>query len=388
MYIRLIVIFSFLVFSIQANSQTIISQFNWDSGPVSVANVGPNATSVSSSAISDVNGVGGTNGLNASLPKQDLNMIIPGSPTFDVNGIDISFDYQRDESQGTFWQRGSSLIIDGCANISVSYRVSNGAGGFNTVSSGNYPIPNDDIFRRYRFIYVPTTGFGFLLIDGAVVWSNDGPDNRNLYWTGAGNVVVGQLMDGSGSNKTFLDNLVVATVVNSALPIELVEFNAEATAKKQVLTNWITASEVNNDFFTIERSIDGKTWEEASRIQGVGNSSYQNEYEFVDENPFSGISYYRLKQTDFDGRTEIFETKSVFLEPDEEVVVYPNPFSRYCHITDQNVPIAIYTLDGSEVSNLIQQTKTQGFIQMDFEFVQAGIYIIVSGETRKRVVHL
>ena len=115
----------------------IISQFTWDTNPVTMADIGPDAVSVRSSATSSPNGVGGTNGLNAGLPKQDHNVNIADYPIFDVGGIDFSFDYQRDESQGAFFTRGNSLVIDGCANLSVRYRVDNGIGGFNTISSGN-----------------------------------------------------------------------------------------------------------------------------------------------------------------------------------------------------------------------------------------------------------
>ena len=70
-------------------------------------------------------------------------MILPGSPTFDVAGIDVSFDYQREENAGKFITRSSSLVIKGFGNFSVAYRVDDGSDGFNTVNSGNvYAIPN------------------------------------------------------------------------------------------------------------------------------------------------------------------------------------------------------------------------------------------------------
>ncbi len=131
----------FLPFSF-AYSQ-IISQFTWESGAVRTADIGPNAPSVSSSATTDANGAGGTSGLNAGLPKMNIQMILPGSPTFDVAGIDVSFDYQREENAGKFITRSSSLVIKGFGNFSVSYRVDDGSDGFNTVNSRNvYAIPN------------------------------------------------------------------------------------------------------------------------------------------------------------------------------------------------------------------------------------------------------
>ena len=145
----------------------IISFFEFDTPGVTRATIGPDAYTISSSAFSDVGGVGGTTGLNAGNPKMNLDMYVTGSPTFDINGIDLSLDFQREENVGEFWRRGNSLIFAGASNLSVSYRVEDGAGGFKTVNSGNvYAIPNDDTFRNYRFMYLPATGMGMLYVDG------------------------------------------------------------------------------------------------------------------------------------------------------------------------------------------------------------------------------
>lgn len=110
-----------------------------------------------------------------------------------------------------------------------------------------------------------------------------------------------------------------------ALPIELISFNATAN-QNQVDLTWITGSEKNNDFFTIERTVDGIDFEEVGKVSGQGNSSIQNEYSFTDFRPKNGVSYYRLKQTDYNGESEYFEVKSVHIENGEFVSnVYPNP---------------------------------------------------------------
>jgi hypothetical protein len=83
------------------------------------------------------------------------------------------------------------------------------------------------------------------------------------------------------------------------LPIELYSLNA-SVIDNSVKLNWVTLSETNNDFFTIERSQDGSKFETVGIITGAGNSNNLNDYEFLDLNPFD-INYYRLKQTDFDG---------------------------------------------------------------------------------------
>ncbi len=83
------------------------------------------------------------------------------------------------------------------------------------------------------------------------------------------------------------------------LPVKLIAFNALLVNKK-VNCTWETASEINNDYFTIERSTDGNHFESIGRVKGKGNTNTNTRYRFTDNNPLAGISYYRLKQTDFD----------------------------------------------------------------------------------------
>lgn len=115
----------------------------------------------------------------------------------------------------------------------------------------------------------------------------------------------------------------------AALPIELLSFTANAANDKVVL-EWSTAIEINNDYFTIERSKDGTHFEEVLTVEGAGNSSAVQYYQAEDLQPLDGTSYYRLKQTDFDGAFEYapivavnFNDGSVY-----EVTVYPNPVTN------------------------------------------------------------
>jgi hypothetical protein len=86
------------------------------------------------------------------------------------------------------------------------------------------------------------------------------------------------------------------------LPLQMLTFEAQLTKQKQVDLRWETASEINHDFFTIERSKDLNNIEAIGTVKGAGNSTVINEYYTIDENPYSGISYYRIKQTDFSGK--------------------------------------------------------------------------------------
>ncbi|HRH67858.1 MAG TPA: hypothetical protein PLU53_16300, partial [Bacteroidia bacterium] len=88
--------------------------------------------------------------------------------------------------------------------------------------------------------------------------------------------------------------------IGSPLPIELLSFTAHSVDNGCKL-EWVTATEINNDYFTLERSHNGKDFEEIRKLKGAGNASHILSYSSIDEHPFSGVSYYRLKQTDYDG---------------------------------------------------------------------------------------
>lgn len=110
------------------------------------------------------------------------------------------------------------------------------------------------------------------------------------------------------------------------LPIELISFKANAN-KNKVDLEWQTASEINNDYFTVERNKDGISWEEVLRADGAGNSNQTLSYYETDFYPFEGISYYRLKQTDFNGNYEYSDIVPVKFENinNSTINIYPNP---------------------------------------------------------------
>lgn len=89
------------------------------------------------------------------------------------------------------------------------------------------------------------------------------------------------------------------------LPVEMISFSA-TNDDNEILVNWATASEINNDYFTIERSDDMENWYTVGTVTGSGNTSTRTDYEYVDYTPVYGTTYYRITQTDFDGTTEVF----------------------------------------------------------------------------------
>ena len=118
---------------------------------------------------------------------------------------------------------------------------------------------------------------------------------------------------------------------SNPLPIELVYFTGQEKDGK-VLLKWETATELNNDYFVIEHSVDGKVFREIGQVPGAGNSSVPLQYSFTHSRPSFPNNYYRLKQVDFDGAFEYFDVILVRLQNDFtpegiDFVMYPNPTS-------------------------------------------------------------
>ncbi|HEX5002144.1 MAG TPA: hypothetical protein VFW78_06585 [Bacteroidia bacterium] len=147
------------------------------------------------------------------------------------------------------------------------------------------------------------------------------------------------------------------------LPVELTSFTAQYKHQK-VVCNWSTQSEVNNDYFTLERSPDAEAFEELSRITGNGTSSSAHSYSYTDEDPLGGTSYYRLSQTDYDGHREYFRTVAVTAAPRDEktLIITPNPFTNSFQVlfeAPQFTEVTIMVL--SERGRVLFHDKMQAF---------------------------
>ncbi|MEY4594240.1 MAG: hypothetical protein RIQ47_650 [Bacteroidota bacterium] len=166
--------------------------------------------------------------------------------------------------------------------------------------------------------------------DPTVICQNPGTLTQYYYqWTAVANTCYLITLDGFAGTACQY-RLTVGSIV--VLPIELAKFDARNEGSK-VKLEWATATEVNNDFFTIERSKDGKLFEPLQLVDGAGNSSMTINYSVYDEKPLSGISYYRIKQTDFDGAFSYSEMIAVRRNSNGTgLALYPNPANQEVQI--------------------------------------------------------
>jgi hypothetical protein len=167
------------------------------------------------------------------------------------------------------------------------------------------------------------------------------------------------------------------------LPVELLSFGAVALENQQVRVTWSTASEENNAYFTVERSLDGKTWSAIGIVPGVGNSNQIESYEFMDEKPIFGRQFYRITQTDFDGKSQTFRVVGVTLTAAALEVnsykVYPNPSSGQVKVFSENANLeqAEITIINQQGQEMMSFEDVNGrLFEVDLSHLPKGLYLI------------
>jgi hypothetical protein len=171
--------------------------------------------------------------------------------------------------------------------------------------------------------------------------------------------------------------------VGSPLPITLLSFNAEP-AENKVDVTWTTALEINNDYFTVEKSADGTDFTSIGTVNGAGNSSVTLSYYYPDHNPVYGVSYYRLKQTDFDGQFSYspivmvnysgefsFDIVIAFINEDAALnVFFTNGKKEKCHMS-------IYDVIGKSIYiETVESGKGMNYRQLQIPEMVQGIYFV------------
>ncbi len=175
--------------------------------------------------------------------------------------------------------------------------------------------------------------------------------------------------------------------IGPILPVELISFNAGCDGATAQL-NWVTATEISNDYFTIERSTDAVNFEEVATVNGHGNTSIMINYNWTDDNPLDGTAYYRLKQTDFNGAFEYHGIRTVSCKQDGNISVYPNPFenSFTVQLSDNTTyPITVEVMDYLGRKVYAKQVETS-ITKIDLNDLPSSTYFVkVFNETTQLV---
>ena len=218
----------------------------------------------------------------------------------------------------------------------------------------------------------------FVIIGGLVGTSTITAGGDDLY-----NHANGAQGQSPGDLTTSAGERIVVDQTGSSLPVELLSFESK-TIENSIILNWQTATEINSEYFEIERSLDGINWESLGRLAAAGNSNTLREYVFMDNNPVAGDNYYRLLQMDFDGKYEYFGPVHQFISREDlvsDISLFPNPSTAGRITIKTNSPmksgdmIELYDFSGRLLfSQQINETANQ--IHIGLPDYPKGIYYI------------
>ena len=217
---------------------------------------------------------------------------------------------------------------------------------------------------------------------GQVKWKDEGNGGTT------GNTTLGTIVSVAPVTNFSPFTLASRTSFNP-LPIELMYFNCSYTKNSNNLS-WTTASESNNDHFDVERSLDGLNFEMIGSKKGAGNSLTKIEYSFFDQNPPKGISYYRLKQVDFDGKYMYYEICTITNNGIGGISFYPNPVRNDLTIDYDADNLKTNTISVTDVSGRLIQLKTSiidSKMIIDCSDLADGIYFLKVLIGEKEVVN-
>lgn len=170
------------------------------------------------------------------------------------------------------------------------------------------------------------------------------------------------------------------SVVNSPTPVTLTSYQLSITGNKEVAINWTTSAEEQNQYFTIERSVDGSTFSKIGQVAG-SNRTTGSQYQYIDPSPVTGNNFYRLSQTDFDGTTTYFTIKkATIIAAGKQLTLFPNPVQHTVTISVDQPWEGAFTINIIDARGKVVQTghyqKTSGYWQKDVQLGQlpAGTY--------------
>lgn len=225
--------------------------------------------------------------------------------------------------------------------------------------------------------------------------------NINIMWTPTPGATYLITYDGFGGEVCSMNFIITNAPSLVPLPIELLTFEAYKD-DDAVQLKWTTASEKNNDFFTIERTVDGTSFEVITTVKGSGNSTSTLNYSTLDTKPYIGLAYYRLKQTDYDGNTSYSSLRAVEFISQEllSFEIVPNPagqedvFLNFSGSADSKINVDVYDITGKKMfsKEMILPNSGKGSLLINNNVIlTSGMYLVkaVSNDniiTKKMVI--
>lgn len=324
---------------------------------------------------------------------------IPAGVVVTFEGIDVPSSQTTSCGQLTLVSTGNGTIRVNASNEVIYAYLGTSATNPTTFLSaiandgfGNGTITNTGLTNGTNAL-----NFGVLDADADVaVYVPGDYSQSSIMNTGNWQVEDGSFDQGqNGIYPEYPDDVPAGTEpcgIISTLPVELVAFSA-SPVEDFVRLNWTTMSEINNDRFEVYRSIDGETLELVGEVDGKGNSSSQEEYTLLDTAPYFGVSYYRLKQIDFDGKYawSDFVSVEIFESEDLQLKLYPNPLSSnifqiHCNHSCEDMKVEVLNASGQRIpATFSSNTKT---IEVKAELAKGLYYVRIISNSDFKVIKL
>jgi photosystem II stability/assembly factor-like uncharacterized protein len=260
--------------------------------------------------------------------------------------------------------------------------------GGDTWNSMNFPFSTTDKLYNVEFrtaddiVVVGNNGGVFHTSDNGATWTQFNLGLMNFFsgqmlgvaFSGPNEVVVG----GAASQ-------LIKVELNNVVPVELVSFTCEVS-NPNIRLHWITASELNNQGFEVERKTsESNLWQTIGNVPGRGTTTNSTDYYFNDDNLAPAVYNYRIKQVDYDGSIEYSQVINADLTTPNTFRLeqnYPNPFNPSTSISysipnNSFVTLKVYDILGNEVATLVNQTQAAGnyIFSFDASNLSNGVYL-------------
>lgn len=305
----------------------------------------------------------------------DGTRVVFGEPKEDTNG-DNSGAARVFEKVGMDWSQAGQTLFGRNAIDRMGHRVSIDENG-DRIGLGSPTVnSNQGLVQVYEY---NGTAWGQLGADINGQAAGDRQGGVAISGDGQRVLVSGWEADGSAG----LDSGEARLFGGAPLPIELISFEGRLIRGK-VEVIWYTGMELDNKGFEVQRSADGRHWEYVGFVEGAGQSQTAQHYLFTDESPLAGISYYRLKQLDYDGDFEYSPVITIQnIQKLDDVIVSPNPAElgdvqlSFNDQWGQNYEIELVNQQGAVVytTSLVSQ-KGQNQLSFDFSHIPVGVYTL------------
>lgn len=275
-----------------------------------------------------------------------------------------------------------TAVVFSCAHPTKSpiwqwhkYGISNAQAAFDGESNGEFPLdPDEGQTQNFRDATEGSFYFWWF-VDAAASWGHLTHMIRST--TTKLGYVVFYLDEANGNVSTYMWTQKAELV----LPVELVDFKVQRELFRNLL-RWSTASESNNLRFEIERSADGWAWDKIGWLVGKGTATDENNYAWNDEQPPSGLTFYRLIQVDADGEKNVSPIRSVFRSLAVDFSVSPNPVVGSCSLNfsiphETELTLNISNMSGEIVKTMLFSTPNgQVSTLLDLSDLPAGVFVL------------